>query len=244
MAAVPRSVLVAVDFGDASARAVALGGVVADGCGAVLHLLHADVGEAPVYFTSEQVEYFKRQQQLARALVEQSLVRFGRNNTGRPFASVVEARSPVDAILHEGRAADFVVMGTHGRSGPKRWWLGSVAERVLHDIDKPLLVVRSDTTQDATSLFERVLVHAAAPLTGTSTLEYARRLTACFKGDVVDGRHGLVEPAVASGGATILIVATPQPRTGGWLATYGDPLLRDCKVPVLFVPEVIEGVVS
>ena len=47
MANVPPSVLVAVDFGEASGRVVALGGVSADRCGAVLRLLHAETTDVP-----------------------------------------------------------------------------------------------------------------------------------------------------------------------------------------------------
>lgn len=39
--------------------------------------------------------------------------------------------------------ADMVAMSTHGRSGVGRWVLGSVAEKVLHEGNKPLLLVRS-----------------------------------------------------------------------------------------------------
>ena len=35
------------------------------------------------------------------------------------------------AIVEASRGVDLIVMGTHGRRGPSRWWLGSVAERVV-----------------------------------------------------------------------------------------------------------------
>jgi len=38
---------------------------------------------------------------------------------------------------------DLIAMATHGRSGPSRWMLGSVTERVLHATKLPLLIVRS-----------------------------------------------------------------------------------------------------
>lgn len=38
--------------------------------------------------------------------------------------------------------ADLVAMTTHGRSGPARWWLGSVAEAVARECAAPLYVVR------------------------------------------------------------------------------------------------------
>lgn len=38
---------------------------------------------------------------------------------------------------------DLVVIATHGRSGVSRWVLGSVAERLLHSICVPVLMVRA-----------------------------------------------------------------------------------------------------
>lgn len=237
MATVPQSVLVAVDFSEASGRAVALGSVIADRCGAVLRLLHAETPDVPPYFTPAQIVPLERQQQATRAQVERALSQFGRQHTHRSFSSVVDGRSPVEAVLHEARGVDLVVVGTHGRSGPKRWWLGSVAERVLHEIDRPLLIVHAEAGRPDDSLFDRVLVHASAPLNGTSTLDYARALTAHSEGEVIDGRFGLIEPTLASTDATLLIVAAPHLRTGAWLASVGHPFVRHLTVPVLFVPE-------
>ncbi len=39
--------------------------------------------------------------------------------------------------------ADIVIMSTHGRSGPARWILGNVAERVLRHGETPLLLVHA-----------------------------------------------------------------------------------------------------
>ena len=42
----------------------------------------------------------------------------------------------------EGRADTLIVMTTHGRSGIARWWIGSVADRLLRITTTPALVVR------------------------------------------------------------------------------------------------------
>ena len=42
------------------------------------------------------------------------------------------------------QGVDLIAMATHGRSGPSRWVLGSVAERVLRHAQVPLLLVRAD----------------------------------------------------------------------------------------------------
>jgi len=43
-------------------------------------------------------------------------------------------------------SCDILALATHGRSGPARWMLGSVTERVLGTTSLPLLVVRSQIT--------------------------------------------------------------------------------------------------
>ncbi|MBB5379018.1 nucleotide-binding universal stress UspA family protein [Deinococcus metalli] len=48
------------------------------------------------------------------------------------------------AILREAAAlnADLIVMATHGRAGLAHFILGSVAERVVHAADVPVLLIR------------------------------------------------------------------------------------------------------
>lgn len=58
--------------------------------------------------------------------------------------NTVLGTDPAYEIIELGKKvnADLVVMSTHGRSSLARWVLGSVAERVLHEGDLPLLLVR------------------------------------------------------------------------------------------------------
>jgi nucleotide-binding universal stress UspA family protein len=240
-----QSILVAVDFGDASARAVEIGGAIAAACPKpALRLLHAESIEAPAYFTAEQMGDLERQRHALTEQAEQFLWRFGHRHTTVPFVVAVDRRAPVDAILTAAASADLVIMGTHGRHGPKRWWLGSVAERVLREIAKPLLVVRaggSDESPSASHAFDRTLVHASAPLRGDAALALARELTTCVGGTITDERHRPIEPALERTQATMLTAPTPDPRTAAWMSNYGEPLVRFRTVPILFVPELRRG---
>jgi nucleotide-binding universal stress UspA family protein len=56
---------------------------------------------------------------------------------GRPAAQILDA-----AQAHE---SDVIVMATHGRSGPARWLLGSVADEVVRHADRPVLLVSART---------------------------------------------------------------------------------------------------
>ncbi len=62
----------------------------------------------------------------------------------------VEMGSPGPRLLELARelAADLIIVGTHGRSGPKRVLLGSVAEEVLRDAPCNVLVVRLTAPSD------------------------------------------------------------------------------------------------
>lgn len=62
-----------------------------------------------------------------------------------PVDLEVRTGDPAEGILGACREhdMDLVAMATHGRSGPRRWILGSVTERVLRGSPIPLLVVRT-----------------------------------------------------------------------------------------------------
>lgn len=224
-----------VDFGEASARAIAAAGVLARRCGAALRLLHAEPLGAPAYFTHEQVQAMAAERQRMRAQADAFLGRFGRRHTSCPFTTALEGERPEEAILRHEAAADLLVMGTHGRHGPRRWWLGSVAERVLRETSRPLLIVRAADAADG--MFSRILVYAAPPLTALGTRRYAAALAECTGGTVIEARGEPIDAAIARTKATVLAAATPQPHDAVWLSTIGEPLIRRTAVPTLFVPE-------
>jgi nucleotide-binding universal stress UspA family protein len=60
---------------------------------------------------------------------------------------VVEVSSPATTIVKQAAKlrADLVIMATHGRTGLKRYLLGSVAEQVVARCPCPLLTIRPGT---------------------------------------------------------------------------------------------------
>ncbi|MCL4508209.1 MAG: universal stress protein [Chloroflexi bacterium] len=56
----------------------------------------------------------------------------------RTIADVADPATLISEVAQQGNAG-LIVMGTHGRSGPSRWALGSVAERVLRRSHVPIL---------------------------------------------------------------------------------------------------------
>lgn len=55
----------------------------------------------------------------------------------------------VEAITNaaEREGADLIAIASHGRSGLSQCFYGSVAAGVLHRVDRPLLVIRSQTNE-------------------------------------------------------------------------------------------------
>jgi len=60
---------------------------------------------------------------------------------GVQIATAAKVAGPNLGIAEEAENHDLVVMSSHGRSGVKRWLLGSVAENVLQAVHKPLFIV-------------------------------------------------------------------------------------------------------
>jgi nucleotide-binding universal stress UspA family protein len=58
---------------------------------------------------------------------------------------------PAEEILRYAaeKEADLILMATHGRSGVRRWVLGSVADKVLRSAALPVLLIRAGMPKDA-----------------------------------------------------------------------------------------------
>jgi nucleotide-binding universal stress UspA family protein len=77
---------------------------------------------------------------------------------------------PAEAIL-ETTSEDrdtLIAMATHGRSGAKRWLLGSVAEKVLRGTTNPLFLVRAAAAKASP---QRIINSIVVPLDGSSLAE-------------------------------------------------------------------------
>jgi len=141
----PRRILCPVDFSDYSATALQIAGYLAQSFDAEIRVFHAQRFDAPVYFTSAQLQSLKKQLRRslrgAREFLEDFANRHLPDNVRRSMR-LVEG-DPVDAILdaHKEWDADLLVMATHGRTGLTRIRLGSVMESVLRQIKGFVLTV-------------------------------------------------------------------------------------------------------
>ena len=107
--------------------------------------------------------------EMERESAQQALAATADDLAQREGAATVEIREGDAAteILAALRPGDLLVMTTHGRSGPARWMLGSVAEAVVRRADGPVWLVRSGA--DEPSQVQRLVV----PLDGSVRAEAA-----------------------------------------------------------------------
>ena len=90
------------------------------------------------------------------------------------------AAAILDAAADE--AADLVAMSSHGRSGITRWLFGSVTDRVLHNTDIPLLIVRPPAKgQPAPSPeFKKILVPLDSSPVAEAILPFVEAVAKAF----------------------------------------------------------------
>ena len=140
------SVLCPVDFSDASKAALGYAVALASTVHAVLTVATVDdpllaAGAAAAYGDGWlKQESVKRLNELLFETLD-----------GRPPAvaqlnlDVVEGKPAPEILrLAQLRRADLIVISTHGRSGVRKWVLGSTVERVLRDTTIPVLVTPPD----------------------------------------------------------------------------------------------------
>jgi nucleotide-binding universal stress UspA family protein len=69
---------------------------------------------------------------------------------------------------------DLIIMATHGRSGITRWWMGSVAEKVISEATAPVLLIRSKRRKTKGTVDKLESIHKIlAPLDGSDIGEVA-----------------------------------------------------------------------
>ncbi len=231
----PHRILVAVDFGDASTRALRVAGELARTFNAQLRVLHAETFEAPPYFTSEQIRSIEKQRRAARGDATRYLAAFAQQRAGMEVEPLISDAPAADAILQAGRDSDLIVMGTHGRRGPARWWAGSVAERVAREATVPVLVVRATGT--VAQPFKRITVIAGGGTFDGPARRYAKGLAAAFDGESSRETASSVRAATLQD-ATLVVVAQAPRRAAIGLPGTAEQALRSCHRPILFVPPV------
>lgn len=142
-----RRILFASDFSKASAKAFATAVTLAKANRATVTLLHVIVPFVPFMSeddirgdTLEQISIETRrwsQRQLAKLTAKAK-------KAGIRAVGLIVEGDPADEIVRAARSkrADLVVVGTHGRTGLTKFFVGSVAQRVIATAPGPVVIVR------------------------------------------------------------------------------------------------------
>jgi len=167
--ALPKNIIVGLDFSPASVRAAqtALLFLGNGGTLTLLHVLSPLLGDAPLRDIAGRNPFDTIQTLFARARAE--LHPFVTDNV------TIETRVRTDDDAHgivscaNGIGADLIVVGTHGPRLLERVLLGSVASSVVHSAAQAVLAVPPPSSADALELWLRI--------TGTATSAEPREWT-------------------------------------------------------------------
>lgn len=158
-----KHILVATDFSDTAAAALAQGVALASATGARLTLLHVIYAEkinetllgldAMEYLTrvmstpSEQAPYsptlaMDRLREAAQEKLTEAAASVGGPRLA--FETAIAEGRPSDEVLAfaKTQGVDLIVLGTHGRGAIGKALLGSVADHVIRQAECPVMVVR------------------------------------------------------------------------------------------------------
>jgi nucleotide-binding universal stress UspA family protein len=227
--------LVARDFSPVSNRAVRYAFGLAARTGATLHVLNAEVlheslGEDRDRSPAEGFDTFRDE-----------LRRQGRVSAEALDAVPIEEVkrrdvAPGPAILNYAAEAevDLISVGTHGRHGPSRVLLGSVAEEVVRQAKAPVLTVRGaeeESSELEAESIERILVPVDFSDYSREALQTAKEWAALY-GATLDALHVVpekVHPAFYVGG--IKSIYDMQPKIKEKVQEQLDEFLSDTGGP-------------
>ena len=177
-----RSVLLPLDGSHFGEHALQLATTLARRSGARLELVHVHNQNAefvtwePVTpFRYEQLERSEREWdgtevRCEEAYLSEQAQQIAKELNGSAFCKVISG--PVVSALEteiQNANPDLVVMATHGRGGFSRAWLGSVADALVRNVHKPMLLVRTEN-EDA-PLVPVKTGHILIPLDGSVLAE-------------------------------------------------------------------------
>lgn len=138
------SILCPIDFSDCSANALRWAAWLAESGEKKLRLLHSVHVDMPAYLTSEHKEKILDQWDEVRRQAEEHLRIWSKSQLpeGLTVQYEISDSPPVEAIIASAHRDNcWVVMGTHGRTGWRQVWMGSVTSRTIEQAKVPVLAI-------------------------------------------------------------------------------------------------------
>jgi len=167
------SILVPVDFDENSRSALELAKQLAAAGDATLHLMHVIAilltpGEAASIIITREDEVKTALEKIAREQIGGGVRYDVQVRTGDTARAIVEAARDL--------RSDVIVMPTHGRRGLPRFFLGSVAERVVREAPCPVLTVRPSAAEEEKTPVGQVMLKNPPSVSPTDSLADAHAL--------------------------------------------------------------------
>ena len=145
-----KDILFLTDFSEPSEAAMPFAIGLAREYGAVVHALHVETPEFYAYSTPEGAAALREaQEEIARNLrrdLDTNLSGIAHDVTVTRESNVWTA---VEDVIYN-TSPDLIVLGTRGRTGPRRLILGSVAEEILRRSEVPVLTVGPRVSSEIT----------------------------------------------------------------------------------------------
>jgi nucleotide-binding universal stress UspA family protein len=184
-----RNIFCATDFSDLAEGVVAYGIAMARRFDAKLYICHVvDLPTVSAYGEAvfDPLEYQQRFTETARREIDHMV-----GDAGVDYQALVTIGNTTDEISRLAREyiADLVITATHGRSGLKRFFLGSATERLMRILPCPLLVLRgteklSDKTTPKSFPFKKILVGCDFSEDAELALQHSLSLAQEFESDL------------------------------------------------------------
>lgn len=185
----PRRILAATDFSDVATNALRFAVAIASKFQSRISVIYAEPFLPPLEVMQGPVDfYFENIPEMKEALERRLLDYADTYVTGVPGTETdVVIDSPAGAIVSSAEKldADLIVMGTHGRSGLRRAILGSVAETVVHETNRPVLTVRTADGGAHEASFRNVLCPVNFTAVARKALEHAASIAEAFSANLI-----------------------------------------------------------
>lgn len=197
-----RSLLVPLDGSTFAEQALPMAAEIAGRCRATLHivLVHNSIAVVPgpgepVVLDPAVDEAGRRQEEEYLSSVSASLASAAFSVTTAlldgPTAQTIADHARTHAI-------DLVVLTTHGRGLLSRFWIGSVADRLVRQLEQPVLLVRPQSSRGAPSpaMIRRVMIPLDGSQLAAAMVEPAAQFAGLLGADLTLFRAVVVPPPV------------------------------------------------
>ena len=169
-------IILPLDGSEASEQALPHVNALASRLSLPIRLLHAVEPDSPtiaqsLYSNRRWAEPASLREVKAREYLDRTAASL--RDAGFRVSTTVPSLEPASAIVEDAAqdSGALIAMASHGRSGLARWWMGSVADKVLHMTHNPLMIIRVNEGGSAGGFPapERLIV----PLDGSELAEVA-----------------------------------------------------------------------